>query len=202
MGEWVKAALDAAAANWHRRAGPLLLSMAIAGALIAAFTGLDLAQVSATEWIIIGIAVAAVWVVWRTTRIPLAARGTVGFGVALELEESETAKQLRADFIQTLRALLNQSKFKHKFSFVEFPTSVSRHISDDTDATKLATTSGVHFLLYGRARQRVLPSGAAHVIDIRGVVRHAPISADVRKQFAGDFGEVLPQRLIVGLQGG
>ena len=48
---------------------------------------------------------------------------------------------------------------------------------------------------------RDLPDGASHVIDLRGVVRHAPIKEKWSQQLGEDFWAVLPNRLLVAAEG-
>lgn len=106
--------------------------------------------------------------------------------------------RLRADFIHSLRDLLGQSSFRHRFEFVEYSNFVAARITDESSATELARRSGVHFLLYGRARHRELSGAGACVIDLRALVRHADIASETKAALKGDMGQALPNRLILG----
>ena len=48
---------------------------------------------------------------------------------------------------------------------------------------------------------RDLPGGASHVVDLRGVVRHAPIKREWSKALGAEFGAVLPNRFLVATEG-
>ena len=48
---------------------------------------------------------------------------------------------------------------------------------------------------------RDLPDGASHVIDLRGVVSHAPIKDKWSQQLSSEFAAVLPNRLLVPAEG-
>jgi hypothetical protein len=201
MDEWIRAALTAATDKWHSRTGLLVALATVGGSLLVVFAGVDLAAVSRLEWSLVALALGLVATGWWRTHIPRVPTGRVGFAVALDMEESPDARQLREDFVHTLRTLLDQSHFRHPFTFVEVPAALSRRIVDEDTARSVCERGNFHFLLYGRARHRTLPQGPAHVIDIRGIVRHAPVPVEVSKQLGDDFGAVLPHRLLVGPRG-
>ena len=156
-------------------------------------------EVNFIEWILVIVACAVMWIVWRVTRLPRVMPGRIGFGIAIQYEDSQHAEQLRSDFVLALGDLI--TSHGNLFQFIELPVSVARRIINADEAKHFARQCRLHFLLYGRARMRDLPDGASHVIDLRGAVRHAPIKEELSKQLGAEFGAVLPNRLLVAVEG-
>ena len=140
--------------------------------------------------------IAVVFGVWWRTRITRVARTNVGIGVAIFYEDSEQAKQLRADFVETLRTLLGETNHRHRFQLVEFSQSLSKRMNDER-ADWLVRKANVHFLIYGRARRREVPTGPSHVLDLRWLVRHAPINSEQSQELAIDANALFPRRMIL-----
>ena len=201
MPEWKKELLGYVQERWPTRTGLTVALCTVAVLLVYAFAGIDLGQVSLSEWGITIISLLVISILWLKTRLPHVPKGKVGFGVAIQFEDSEHEKRLRSDFLLALRDLLAAPHLRHEFWFVELPKTVAKRITDPEQAQWVAKKANLHFVLYGRARLRQMPQGSAHVIDLRGLVRHAPISKEVSKRFGEDFGKVLPSRLIVGPDG-
>ena len=93
--------------------------IAIAGVLavifvagIILFAGLDFSKISVADWTILGAILASVWFYWWLTRIEKTPKGRVAFGIAVELEDSKEAQQLRSDFVITLRNLIAGCRLK------------------------------------------------------------------------------------------
>jgi hypothetical protein len=103
MAEWKEALLGAAKERWHTKVGLFAALIVVAASLIAAFAGIDLAEVSVAEWIVVLGACGVIFFVWYRTRLPRARAGRVGFGVAIDSEDNESSERARADLIQALR---------------------------------------------------------------------------------------------------
>lgn len=187
--------------KWHSRTGLVVALSAAAVFLIVIFAGIDLEQVSRSEWIITSLVLVSIYIFWSKTTLPRVPKGRVGFGIAIQFEDSEHERKLRSDFLLTLRELLASSRLSHQFSFIEIPKGSANKITDEEQARSIMKRVKLDFLLYGRARLRTMPQGPAHVLDLRGVVRHAPVSKKVSESLGKDFGKVLPSRLIVGPEG-
>lgn len=183
--------------RWHSRTG---LVAAIAGVLligILLFAGITLANVSPAEWVILGSVVLAVVVAWFLTRVERVPSDRVGFGVAINYENSEDAKQLRSDFVLTLRDLLHGSENLHRFQFIAFPDSLAKWVAGEEQAKWLARKANLRFLIHGRARLRNLPKGPAYVLDLGWLVTHAPLDKRESDEFKADALTVFPARMIL-----
>ena len=121
MKDLILAAISAAKDRWHTHTGLFLVLGTAVGLLLITFAGVDLRQISLSEWIITVTILVCITFVWLKTRLPRVPKGRVGFGVAIQFEESEHERQLRSDFLVTLRELLMASQLKHQFSFIELP---------------------------------------------------------------------------------
>jgi hypothetical protein len=198
MEEWIRKIFVAAKERWHTKTGLFLVLLAVIGTLVFVFAGIDLGQVSRIEWGLIGAGGIAVVALWHVTAIPRAPKNRVGFGVAIQFEDVEHERKLHSDFLVTLRELLDSSRYKHQFAFVEFPKRLANQITDQEKALFVMKRARLHFFLYGRARLRTMAQGPSHVLDLRGIVQHAPVSKEVSEYFGKEFGRALPSRLIVG----
>ena len=201
MPEWLQTAINAAQDRWHSPVGLAVALALVATLLINAFAGIDITEVKSAEWLLILAACAATGLVWRLTRLPRVMPGRMGFGVAIQCEDSQHAKQLRSDFSLALCDLITSTGHGTLCQFIELPASVARRIISAEEATRFTKQCGLHFLLYGRARMRDLPDGASHVIDLHGVVSHAPLKDRWSKQLGAEFAAVLPNRLLVAAKG-
>ena len=199
MPDWLQFAINAAQDRWDSRTGLAVALATVTSLLIGAFAGIDIAEVSLIEWLVVVVACTGTWFVWWATRLPRVMPGRIGFGLAIQYEDSEHAKQLRSDFVLALGDLI--TSHDELFQFVELPVSVARRLLSTDDAAHFARQYQLHFLLYGRARMRDLPDGASHVIDLRGLVRHAPIKKAWSKALGAEFGAVLPNRFLVATEG-
>ena len=149
------------------RTGLAVAVTSVAAFLTSAFAGIDIAEVSFVEWLVIFVACTVTWIVWWATRLPRVMPGRIGFGLAIQYEDSDHAKQLRSDFVLALGDLI--TSHGNVFQFVELPVSVARRLLSADEAAHFARQCRLHFLLYGRARMRDLPNGTSHVIDLRGL---------------------------------
>lgn len=165
--------------------------------LVAAFAGIDLAKVSAVEWLVVLGACGVIYLVWSRTRLPRARASRVGFGVAIGFEYDKSSKRAQADLIQALCDNLTGSRLRYPFDFVELPKGLKAQLLDAEEAASFGRRTILHFVLYGRARFRDLPDGPAAVFDLNGVVRHAAIQKLVLKQSGQKFRAALPKRLVL-----
>jgi tetratricopeptide (TPR) repeat protein len=202
MNDFYKVLLQAAKDRWHTKTGLFAGVAALALFLLIAFAGVDLAEISLGEWGFVAFAIIVLSIYWVRTRIPRVPRGKVGFAIALDLEDPTSVTTLHSDFIVSLKELLASSNLKYQFHFIELPKPVIERITDYSQAKKVADLGNIHFLLWGRARFRTLPTGPSHVIDLHGLVRHSELPEEVCSEFANDFCFALPNRLVVESDGG
>jgi hypothetical protein len=90
------------------------------------------------EWVATGIVMVVITAVLPSTRLPRVKRGAVGVGVAIRFEDGEEGKQVREDFITTLRDLVAASASSHKFAFVELPQSVAARLDKIEEVDRIA----------------------------------------------------------------
>ena len=197
MAEWIKLLIPEIKDRWHTRTGLLIALVLVTGTLVGVFAKINLTEVTGTEWAIIIASAILVSVVWAKTRVPRVPKGKVGFALAIDFEEPKQARQLWSDFILIIRDLLNKSNFRHRFHFVEIPQHFAKSITTPEEAERIATRARIHFLLYGRARERSISGKMADFIDLHVLVRHAQIDTETSRQFGHEISAVLPGRIIV-----
>lgn len=153
--------------RWHSRTGLVSVLAGLLAGGIFVFAGIDITNVSVAEWAILFAISLIVWLLWLRTSIERAPRDRVGFGVAIEFEDSDQAKQLRADFVDTLKTLLDAPGRNHRFRFIEFPQSIAKRVQTHEQALWLLRKANLRFLIHGRARVRAIPKEQSHVLDLR-----------------------------------
>ena len=201
MSELQRVILASIKHRWDSKSGLIIALLLAISILVPSFSGLDLEDVSGLEWVIIAACLIAVVVFWKVSQIDRVSAGKVGVGVALEMEDGPDAPQVKADFIDTLRRLLEGSPLRHQFEFKVYSNSVAKKLSSVESAIEFSNKSGTHFLLYGRVRQRTIDGEPAHVLDLQGIVRHVHIDSEMAKLFGAEFRSALPERLIIGPRG-
>ena len=174
--------------NWHR---PMSLVV-----LVAVLARLPLAL---GKWVPALVAAALgsfVWIV--TNRIPRAPRGTFGFGVAIRCDSEGQQSKVRADFIERVQSLVQESAQLGSLKFLVFEPRVAERLAEGPAAVRwLARRARLLFLLYGRVRQRELDGQSIHVLDLYGLVGHEEVPKELSDKLAGEFASVLPRRLII-----
>ncbi len=120
--------------RWHSRTGLVSVLAGLLAAGIFVFAGIDITNVSVAEWAILFAISLIVWLLWLRTSIERAPRDRVGFGVAIEFEDSDQAKKLRADFVDTLKTLLDAPGRNHRFRFIEYPQSIAKRVQNHEQA--------------------------------------------------------------------
>jgi hypothetical protein len=202
MSDYTELLLRAIRHRWSTPSGLVLVLLLVGVTLAAFFAQFDLTAVSRREWLFVGVVLAVVALGWWRTRLPRVGKHKVGFGVAIHFEDPNNAKQLKADLVDTMAQLLQGSRLRYDFQFIEFSQAVARRVVEHPeDVDRLVRQANLKFLMWGRARVRTLTQGAGYVIDLRGLVAHGGISAQQADAFGKEFSAVLPGRLIIGPQG-
>src|SRR5688572_16762016 len=112
--------------RWSTRTGLVIALVLVGGSLAAFFAQVDLAAVSVREWLFITAVLGCIAFGWWRTRLPRTRKGKVGFGIAIQFEDADSAKQLKNDLVGTMGQLLSGSRFRRDFQFIEFSQSVAR----------------------------------------------------------------------------
>lgn len=195
MDKYVEKALSFGFERWHSRTGLVLVLAGILVVGVSTFAGIDLAQVSLIEWLLLVFILLVVSGIWFITRVERVPAKFVGFGVAIEYEHSDQAKQLKSDFVVTLRDLLGRST-GHRLKLVDYQ-SLAKRITNEEEALWLCRKANLRFLLFGRARARKSQIGPSHVLDLSWMVVHIPIAKERSTEFAKDVSPAFPRRMIL-----
>lgn len=187
---------------WHRP-WAALLTAALAGlsTLLVVSDGTTRTPTIA-GWLVLSISSVLPVIVWElTNRLKPVDRGKVGIIVALASEDDQHDRQVRADFVDSLRKLLERDPDGANFELVVLPRHLAAELSDPIDADKYLRKLRGHFMLFGRITKRQMQGQAVHVLSFNGIVRHAPIPEPQSKSIATDFRAVVPARVIIPIEG-
>lgn len=153
------------------------------------FTKLPL---GAYVWLaVVDLLIIGAWV--YTHRLPAGKKGLVALAVAISTEDDRQQRRIKADFIDTLRKLVDEGTLRYRFQVVEVPDFVTAQITCTEDALRYACRASWHFMLFGRARLRMLGGKEHHVLNLEGLVRHRPLTDVVSRQLATEFSELMPR---------
>ncbi len=130
-----------------------------------------------------------------SNHIPRTPVGRVGLIVAIVADDSQHEKQLRADFIAQLRKLLEPDKDLTKFFILELPRWACVRCTDPEAATRVLREARGCIMLYGTAKRRRLAGQESHLLEVEGIVLHAPITPEAGAVLSTDFRAVLPPRV-------
>lgn len=189
---------------WHSPIG-LVASVVLAAAISALFAAADLLT-GLVFFVCLTIGTVFAWI-WTTKRIPRNKKGKIGFAVAIACEEESIEKEVLADFVRGLQAQLKYSNSSDRFHFMAMPASIARKIIEPEDAYWLQRKSKCQFILFGRVRKRQIGDKPQRIIDLSGLVEHAPLKAPAQERLRKQFKELIPSRVsfdenisVVGLE--
>lgn len=137
-----------------------------------------------------------VWIL--TKRPPKAEHGKLGFLVSISYSDDDESKKLQDDFIIPLKNLVHSGRAGNSISFIELPQRFARNITKNNsqlEIRKISSACRCHFALYGRVRYRKLAGKERLIIELDGIVSHAPIDKSISDQLAAEFTELLPRRV-------
>lgn len=153
-----------------------------------------------TGWLIVGLTGLIPLAIWYATHhIAPVPRGKVGIIVALASDDDQHDRQVRTDFIASLRKLLERDPDGANFSLVVLP----RHVAVELDGAppqeplKYLRKLRGHFMLFGRVSKRQLQGQSVHSLTFNGLVVHAPIPLPQSRGIATEFRAAVPARLII-----
>lgn len=132
------------------------------------------------------------WKYISRSHIPRAAKGSVGFAVAISTEKAAHRERLASDFIDTLRQQLINCELKQPFSFVEIPHYIAAKIKTPEEARKVLTASKCRFLIFGKAKLRIVDGTETNVLELNSAVSHKEIDPTIQAKLSQEMNELLP----------
>lgn len=195
--DWNKL-VDWASERWERPGTIYTLVTGLAFVLFFKFSGGKLADVTPWEWVFISSICLLLYAVWhRSVRLPCCPRDRIGVGVAIAAETKQEYQVIAADFIMTIRRLLDRQGAMHHLTLIEVPQHHARAILSTEDAERLRQRCRCHYLVWGTAKRRTLDGREKHMLNLEGIVFHARIPAPVGATFSREFTELFPREVAV-----
>ena len=147
-------------------------------------------------WAFIGVMPVAIGVLWWVTnRVPRITKGKVGIVLALACDDEPHDRQVRADFVASLRQLLERDRDAGNFELRVLPRHVAAEIGVGSDARNYLGRLRGHLMLFGRVRKRVIAGKDSHLLNFDGIVRHSPVALSISQDLGDDFSKVIPRRV-------
>lgn len=185
---------------WHHRNARWIAPAFLAGFALLRATDWGAATPStsaAVTAIALGFVTWLVWAIWhRTPQVP---RDTIGFVVGIVADSPAQEQQLRADFVRHLRELLAADRAVTHFHLLELPSWLAAQCEDYDTAQRILVRARGSIIIFGAAKLRTIDSAESHMLELRGVVRHGPISEAARSTLSVDFGAAMPKRVTFGI---
>ncbi len=194
--------IDLLLSRWHRRSTLLILVLFSSGVLLWLFSAINFQKIEKSQYLIGGsllILLVAYW--FYSNRLPRAPKGKIGFALGIVADNPDQQKKLKRDFSQTLRDLLNRSKYRYSFVFVEIPNHFIDKIVSPDGAIKFLHDARCSFMVYGKARTITMNGQLQHILNLEGVVAHKPIPTEISKSFSKEFAELFPRRMTISSEG-
>jgi hypothetical protein len=176
---------DRAVRYWSSPMGLVIASVVCTGLSRSLTLGLPL-WVTAIVFVLGQSVVTAAWVL--KNRLPCVTAGKVGIAIAVAAEGPDEQAKLRTDFCDTIKWAIHS---RDSLEVLVVPPRYAAKAVDRVAATTLMERTRARVLVYGRCRKR----HDVFVIELRGIVRHAPLPNEVRDALGGEFGHLLPERI-------
>lgn len=202
MDELIKEVISYIKARWHRKSTLLILILFSSLVLLWIFSGIDFQAITIEKvgiGLIILLTIGGIWIFTNLT--PRASKGKIGFAVGIRTDGEEQYVKIKRDFIEALRALLYNSKYRYSFHFIEVPDRILEKIHSPSDASKVLHSLECAFMIYGKARTVNLNGQLQHFINLEGVVAHKPVASEISKSFSKEFADLLPRKLMFSSEG-
>ena len=201
-GEIVKFIIEFIKKRWYRKSTLLILVLFVVGILLPLFSAINLQEIEAWEILIGVVVLLVVTTIWfYSNRTPRASKGKIGFAVGIKTDDPEQQFKIKRDFIEALRDLLNKSKYKYSFEFIEIPERLLEKIDSPDMAQKMLYELECSFMVYGKARTTMLKGAKQHILNLEGVVAHKPVASDISKSFSKEFAELFPRQVMISSEG-
>jgi hypothetical protein len=197
MGELFATWFSMIRGRWHSRLALIAAVLVVSLGTLLIVGSIDLARLKPAHWGFVAIGALSTALLWFVTnRVPRSPRGTVGIVVAISTEAQVYARQLRSDFIESLRSLVASHQGPTSFALVAYDQDLARRVQEEAAAEKYLRRSRGRLILFGTARTRQVSGRQQHVIDLKGCVLHKPIPREASKRFGAEMSRILPPRII------
>lgn len=191
--------------HWHRLWALIASLVVVVLLLHPVFGSPELSKIGLSQiCVTIAFVVVTTGIWFWTNRFPKTKAGSLGFAVAIAYENEGHARQLRADYVSSLRSLVQNWKSEPPIHFMEFPAWATATLIDGPHeiAHSFAERGELGFLIWGRAKLRTL-GAPIHVLELSALVAHDAINTEstVHKAFAKEFNELFPRLIQVKVDG-
>ncbi len=149
--------------------------------------------------ILTSLGVVGVW--WFTHRIPRCPPDKVGIVIAVVADDADEARQIESDFVREIIARFHEEHGASNFHVMVLPPFAAAHVVHDKRMGFFLEKCRGHLILSGFARRRIVDGKEAHLLQLEGAVRHAPLPKALSEAFAREFGEAFPRKLIIPKDG-
>lgn len=181
---------------WHRREVGIGLSVftTLSSFLLAYGDG----SISLVDWIVsIGCGGLLLLVWWYTNKLPRCPKDKVGIAIAIHSDDDTEARQIEADLIRRLKALLVQGEEASLFHVIRVPKRYSEEIVDLKSAAKLQRRVRCRFLLFGQCVLRFHKGKQVHVLSLEASFATGPIPIPLSRVLSAEFRQALPQKVLL-----
>lgn len=153
--------------RWEKFSTLIILLIAISLLLIFKFTDTSINDLSIWDLIFIISFDSLLLGLWlKSNALPHAKKGKIGFAVAIACETRDLQKKIKADFISSLRQLINRQTNIFQLDLVEIPERYSRSIKSVEEAIGIRRKARCHYFIYGSAREREINNSKTHVLNL------------------------------------
>jgi tetratricopeptide (TPR) repeat protein len=185
--------LDKCEKHWHSRRALWVAPLGAAVLILLLQTEFLAKTVELRNWIVASVTAIVVLIVWEmTNRVPRVQKKKNGIVIAIVADNDEQAVQIRKDFLAHLSGLIQADEQSTNLRLLVVPKFVAERVERDDQAVALLNKTRGVFMLYGTARKRKISGADSHLLELRGVVRHQPITPHIQAQLQGEFVSVLP----------
>ena len=144
----LKFIFDLVKSEWHNPITLLFVLVAAAMMILA----IDLSKVDVQTVLAIAIVSIGIVIIWKySNRLPKTNKNKVGFIVAIKISKNMDDEQLKSDFADNIKKLLNRSSYRYQFHFLLYPQHFAKKITTHDDAKKYliekANYPGIELLL-------------------------------------------------------
>jgi len=153
-------------------------------------------EITKDDYDALGKGVSAAFKMFTANRIERNPTNKVGVIISLNTEDPSDRGRLENDLVAELREYIARSGLSDKFNIISLKPDVSAKIDNLSKADAVLRSSRSHLIVYGMIAKRSFNNEPSYVCRLRGIVRHVPITGEVKKRLGEDFDRSLPGRVV------